>query len=345
MGKVSVGASVYVGLEEYPLNKNLEYLKLLKEVGIEHVFISAHIPEMNSNFLDELNIVLNEASNLGLKMIVDVSKKVYDEINLPKIYALRLDYGFSDEDVLKMYKENKFTLEHNASSVTKAKVERLKELGIDLSKIRVSHNFFPKVYTGMDRGFVRKKNIEFKELGINTSIYIPSHNQKRPPMYEGLPTVEAHRFMDLDQVLSEVNYLEADEIIFGDSYCSKEELLFAINFDYQVSIIPVKLNPNLTKAELNQINKIHQNRLDATPYFVRSSVRSNEVIESNNTINRFIGDVTIDNIGMKRYMGEVCIMLKDLGSDDRVNVVGKVVSIDTLELIEPGRKFKFKIVE
>lgn len=346
--KKEVGASVYVGLKEYPLEENLKYLDLCKEVGISHVFISAHIPEMNDSFLFELKEVLKYASKIGLKMIIDINKKVYDEIkdDLNDAYALRLDYGFSIDEVAKMSKVGKFVVELNASTMSPLKINELKSLGVDLSKIRLSHNFYPKIYTGLDRERVRELNKRFKEYGINVAIYIPSNNMKRPPMYEGLPSIEEHRFMDLESILSEVDPLMCDEVIFGDSYASKEELLTAINFDYSEAIIKIRLNKDITSSELEQIKKIHYNRSDAPIYFIRSSVRSNDEIIPRNPIERKKLDVTIDNRGMRRYMGEVCIMLTDLEADERVNVVGEVVSsIDTVNEIYRGRKFRFKVVE
>ena len=343
-----VGASVYVGLNEYPLEENLKYLDILKELGVSHVFISSHIPEMNEAFLDELKTVLKYATSIGIKMIVDVNKNAFLELkeDLANAYAIRLDYGFSLSDIKELYEEGKFVLELNASTITLNKLEEMKSLGIDLSKIRLSHNFYPKKYTGLDRETVKEKNKLFKELGINIAIYIPSSNMKRPPMYDGLPTIEAHRYLDLDSILSEVDSLYCDEVIFGDSYASREELLQAINFDYSEVILHLRLNSDVTKEEKELIDMLHVNRTDANSYFVRSSIRSNNQIKPKNTTTRHIMDVTIDNIGMKRYMGEVCIVLKDIESDSRVNVIGKVVSSpDIVREIKPGRKFRFKIVE
>ena len=47
--KLEVSASVYVGLKEYPLQRNLDYLRMLKKNGINTVFLSAHMPEMSDS--------------------------------------------------------------------------------------------------------------------------------------------------------------------------------------------------------------------------------------------------------------------------------------------------------
>ena len=51
-------------------------------------------------------------------------------------------------------------------------------------------------------------------------MYIPSQHQKRPPLKEGLPTVEAHRKMPLDAVIQEVLMLGATEIALVMPYAS-----------------------------------------------------------------------------------------------------------------------------
>lgn len=344
--KIEVGASVYVGLDEYPLEKNLEYLELLKKEKIEKVFISSHIPEMRKGFEEELEIVCKKAKELGLKMILDISKPMYEKLGneLPEIYALRLDYGFSLDEIVKMIKEKKFIVELNASTITKEKVNYLLNQGVVLQDIRISHNFYPKKYTGLSRESVIEKNKFFNELGMKVAMYIPSQNEHRPPMYEGLPTIEAHRKQALEATLSEIKNLGISEVIFGDAYCSKEELVTARNFDYDVSVIPLKIVRGTPKRIIDELNKVFINRQDATPYFVRGSNRC-EDIEEFNTVERKTGYVTIDNEKFKRYQGEVCIMLEDLESDERVNVIGECeCSLETLKMIKPGKKFKFKIM-
>lgn len=349
--KIEVGASIYVGLDEYPLEKNIEYLKQLKELKIEKVFISGHIPEMKDSFLEELKCVLNTALELDLKMILDISKPMYEKIfkELPKIYALRLDYGFTIEEIANMYKEQSqkedgFVIELNASTITEENVNYLLNQGVILQNIRISHNFYPKKYTGLSREVVLEKNKILNKYGMKASIYIPSSKQNRPPMYEGLPTIEEHRGQILEATLSEIKGLAVNEIIFGDAYCSKEELMAARDFNYDVAVIPLKLFNGLPDELKKELTKVLRNRTDSTEYFVRGSNRI-EGIKPNNCIQRKTKYVTLDNEKFMRYQGEVCIMLKDLESDERVNVIGECMcSLKTLEMIKPGAFFTFKII-
>src|SRR5690554_6573185 len=99
MRKFDVSASLYVGLDEYPLEDNISYLKLLYDVGVRRIFISAHMPEAHSDALAELNILIDKAQTLNMEVIVDVNKNALKKIGIiNNIYSLRLDWRFDVED-------------------------------------------------------------------------------------------------------------------------------------------------------------------------------------------------------------------------------------------------------
>jgi N-acetylglucosamine kinase-like BadF-type ATPase len=263
---------------------------------------------------------------------------------LTDLHSIRLDYGFSNKDVLELMKKG-YLVELNASVIKEDTMEYLKANGADFSNFRVSHNFYPKKYTGLSYEAVQKKNEYLKSYGCYVVMYIPSHHQARPPMYEGLPTIEAHRNASLTAILSEAKILGCDEVCFGDAYCSEEEIRYATRFDFGIIKIPVILKKDLNDETIKQLLKVHRNRLDETEYFVRSSVRC-DGIKPFNTVTRNVKDVTIDNELFLRYQGEVCIMKKTIEADERVNVVGKCNCSDFLiNNIKPGQKFKLVIDE
>lgn len=343
--EIEVGASIYVGLAEYPLSENLKYLDLLKKNKIEKVFISAHIPEANKDFLAELTKVTNYANELGLKIILDVSKPMMENFPIPKIYSLRLDWGFSMEDVVELTKTKDFVIELNASAIDKAYLDNLIALGVDLTKLRTSHNFFPKVDSGLSYRRVAKTNEVLKSYGLPIMGYIPSQVGKRPPMKEGLPTIEAHRYQDLRITLQEMKALGFSEVVFGDAYASSEELSIARDFDYSTHLIPLRLFSPLEDFQLEHLLSIHYNRLDAPDNLIRSSKRIKEgVVEAINTVKRSKFLVTMDNLNSLRYQGEVMVMKRDLEASNYANVIGEaLISERLLHLIKPGDKFKFII--
>ena len=130
---------------------------------------------------------------------------------------------------------------------------------------------------------MKYKNEFLKSYGCYIVIYIPSHHQARPPMYEGLPTIETHRNAPLTAILSEAKMLGCDEVCFGDAYCSEEEIRYATRFDCSIIKVPVILKKDLSEETMRQLLMVHRNRLDETDYFVRSSVRG-EGIKPFNTV-------------------------------------------------------------
>lgn len=342
--KFKVGASLYVGLEEYPLDENIKYLHLLKKCKVDTVFISYHMPEMHDNSLLELNKVIETCRELNIKIILDVNRKTLETFRVPDdIYSLRLDYGFTVQDILTLG-DKPYLIELNASAITLDEIKFLLNNGLDFKRIRISHNFYPKPYTGLTHEEVLQKNQLLKSLGLQVMAYIPSQVGKRPPIKEGLPTVEKHRNANLISTLADMDALLVDEVFFGDAYASEEELETAVNFDRLTLTIPIIVYSGISDIEKELLTKTHYNRLDANEYFVRSSIREKREIKPFNTINRNRKAITIDNVNFMRYQGEVGIMKTELPADERVNVIGMALISDfLLDRIKPGQKFKFVI--
>lgn len=339
-----VGVSVYLGLKEYPLEDNITYLKRVMAQGIRRIFISAHMPEANEHFDDELNQIIAFAQENKLEIILDVSKKTFSRMkNIQGIYSLRLDWGFDVSDIPQMI-NSQYYIELNASVIRIEELKFLKNKGVDFSRLRISHNFYPKPYTGLDQKDVFEKNKVFKAMGLTIMAYVPSQYGKRPPLQEGLPTIEEHRHMDLVATLGEMHQLMVDEVCFGDAYCSEDELKTALEFNRDCLVIPCVVYQGISEIERDILMRPHRNRSDANPYFIRSSIREKRVIHEWNQQKRIYKTITIDNYKFLRYQGEVSIMKCNLPSDGRTNVVGYALISDyLLHSIKPNQKFRFEI--
>lgn len=337
------GISVYVGLDDYPIEDTLKYLEQAKEFGVDFVFTSAHIPE--ASIEGDFQRLLDKSDELELPLVVDVSKRVMDKFKLPKsLGALRLDYGFTIEEVVEYSNTLPYLIELNASNLTRAYLEKLKALNANFNNIRLSYNFYPKRYTGMDILNVKRLNELYKEYGLKVLAYIPSNSNKRPPLYDGLPSVETHRDLDICKASYELFAVGCDGVCIGDAYInlSDFEKLSSLSDIYE---IPIKTLKNLSTEELEILNNVHTFRIDESSYLKRSSKSRGVKILPNNTMNILPYMVTIDNELYKRYTGELSIALKDMKNKGFVNVVG-VVCEDAhtlIDLIKPGSKFKFKI--
>lgn len=341
----NLGISVYTGLKDYTKEENVKYLQKAKDIGFTHVFSSAHITEA-LNLQDEINDLIETCEKLGLKLSLDISKPQFDNLKLSKnIYALRLDYGFSDEEIIALSNNLDFRIELNASCLSKERLKKLLEDGLNPSNVTLCFNFYPKKWTGHDYLFVHELTKEYHELGFLVACFVPSHVGFRPPLYEGLPTIEMHRIMKLEDAIEELKALKMDTIYFGDAYASVEEL-FVLK-EHNTSDLWVKAK---TYQDISLFNITMKRRIDSPSWMLRlpKLKTANEILPYNN-IERKKYDITVDNIKFARYAGEVNLILNDevekgykLGQDIRVNVVGKInTSEHVLDAIALGAPFRF----
>lgn len=341
------GLSIYCGLDDYTLENNLEYLKKAANLGYEFVFSSAHIPE-STKAADDLQMIINEAAVLGIKLILDVSKPMMNTFVVPKhLYSLRLDYGFTKDEIVALSKDAPYKVELNASTLSATDVEDLIARGLNTKNTRASFNFYPKLYTAHSINDVAQKMAIYKKYQIPVLVFIPSLVGKRPPMYEGLPSIEKHRSQALDLSIEELKAMGFDEIAFGDAYASDEELSLMAHHQTEELILTLNVVDNCPLDLLEQINGIYKIRPDYNDYMLRcTSKRGSAMVKPFNTVTRYRGSVTIDNDGFRRYRGELCIQLTDLPQDDRVNVVGMVsLSEELIKALKEGQKFKMEVTK
>lgn len=338
---IDTGVSVYAGLDDYSKEENIKYLRQAKELGCTYVFSSAHINEAKTS-QEELQSIIDECNKLGLKLSLDVSKRILEKFTeFEGLYALRLDYGFTDEEIIELSHNAPYLVELNASTLSYEHIRSLIDNGINTSRTRFTFNFYPKLYTGHDINDVYNKTKICNDVGIYVGAFIPSHTGFRPPMYEGLPTVEAHRKMELSIAVEELKACGINGICFGDAYASFEEIKMLNDHNTEEVLLKLSLNKDL---ELDYLyNQSFRIRPDLNSYILRiSTLRSSDEILSFNSVDRKRYDVTLDNSKFKRYAGEINIVLQDLPKDERVNVIGKVDTTDLIiDKIKQGNRFRF----
>lgn len=301
------------------------------------------MPEAGSHVYDEFLAIKDKAKSLGLELIVDVSKPTFDKHKMFGVDRIRLDWGFSKEDIVDLVLDG-YDIELNASTLTEELVDYLKER-IDLSLVTVSHNFYPKKYTGLKYEDVKERNNFLNNLGFKVMGYIASLENKRPPLYLGLPTVETMRKMPVFLQKQEMELLGFSKICFGDAIISNKELK-ELTEEKEYFTVPLVLKKGISEKEKEIINKVHRVRIDQSEYMIRSTkYRGEKGIEPNNTEKRSKYDITIDNDLMKRYSGELNIMLTDLEADKAVNVVGRAILSDfSLDYLKMQIPFVFEVI-
>ncbi|WHZ32885.1 MupG family TIM beta-alpha barrel fold protein [Desemzia incerta] len=349
-----LGASLYLSEGS---QKNIEYIKRMNKVGIIKVFTSLHIPEDDtSKTLNVLKDITRLMDELSMELIPDISSGTIAQYGLTKenaisffknlqIKTLRIDYGFTFEEIKEFSKE--FNIVLNASVIDEKYYEELRRVELDSSEITVCHNFYPRENTGLDRNFFIERNRYLKMKGFNIIAFIAGNKDKRGPVFAGLPTLEEHRYLEpLEAYLDLTDKCLVDEVLIGDISISDPSLTKLMKYlKEDIIVLPIKdVQENLLPENFYSV---HTNRKDVAADVIRGTesriILKDQIIQPGNCKERRIGSVTIDNSVYGRYAGEIQVSKRDLPFDSRVNVLATVKEeyLGLLPYIGPARKFQF----
>lgn len=358
---MSKGISVFVGMN-YSLEENKQFIIKAKKYGYSGVFTSLHIPEANyEKAIEEFKEMASLCRSLEMNIIADISPRAFgylgaDMNNLKVlkdmgIYGVRVDFGFTPEEIAS-FTRNPYGLkvEINASTVSRRFFEELDKFNPDYATLQACHNYYPRLNTGISLETFKKKNEMLKSYGMKISAFIPSLINKRGPIFEGLPTLEIHRFLEPQVSAAELFALGMDAVFFGDSIPTDKELKTVGSLQEDVIQLRVELFEPCPIERSIIFSDCHVNRPDAAEDVIRSTnsretLRKEDIINSYNNIERKVGYITIDNKDYLRYCGELQICKKILPMDKRVNVVGKVLEEDLLLLKYIEDETKFRLIE
>lgn len=351
--------SIYPNLENNYLAKCEEYIKLAKQYGFNEVFTSLHLPEVQLDIqISFLYDLANIVSKYNMEIIADIGGKSIKEIiknkellnKLKLVDYFRLDYGYDHQDIkyLHDYLNNKgFIINASIynSEESRKEVEFIRSLN---AEVRACHNFYPRVESGIDEDLALIQKEIFNKLNVPIYYCVPSQNNPRGPIFEGLPSIESHRYLDIKEVMTElINKYDADGIMFSDNFYSEEEFKKSENIEsikYQLKDIQI---PELLNIHTNEqihvhtfndlyddiIYQAHTFRYDSNQRFLRSKTSRTmaefaKSIEPENCIERKAGYITIDNKLYERYSGELQVVLLDSPINEKINVVGYIDAKD-----------------
>ncbi|SKA87278.1 hypothetical protein SAMN05428976_10990 [Clostridium sp. USBA 49] len=356
---MSKGISVFVGMN-YILEDNIKFIKSAKTFGFNNVFTSLHIPEANyKKAILDFKEIAALCKNLNMNIIADISPRAFNylgfDINNLKaikdlgVSAIRIDFGFSAKEIA-YFTQNPYGLkiEINASTVTEKFLKELESYNPNYEMLQSCHNYYPRLNTGISIKTFKKKNDLLKKHNLKISAFIPSLVNKRGPIFEGLPTLEIHRFLEPQISAKELFALGIDGVFFGDAIPTDEELKTVGKISENIIDIRIETFKPCSIEENIIFNYIHENRPDCAEDVIRSTnsrigLKKDDIINPNNTLERNLGFITIDNKNYLRYCGELQICKKDLPKDERVNVVGKIIDeeIFLINYIDDETKFRF----
>lgn len=352
-----IGVSIYP--EKVGVNETKDYLKLASEYGVTKVFANLlrHVPDdKGKKVMSIYNDVGNYAKSLGMKVYYDVDRVFYKDWSLEPTetkffldlgaYGVRFDGGFNGVAESKV--SQKMHIESNLSQGT-YEVDETIRLGGKTSNMTVSHNFYPQEYTGLSIPTFIEWNTKAKERSLRTGAWLGLEASDRGygpwDINDGLPTVEAHRHMKIeDQLMDLLSWGVVDDIMIGEQPpLERSEKIFqrikGVMESYKkfFSLKEVVVEANIDKSISEIENKIvydivsMKNRLDSNTYFHRSSegrvVYQSESIPPRNSGKILSsGDIVIMNEKMGKYKGELHILFKEVDDSERKvrNYVGSI---------------------
>lgn len=358
---MSYGFSIYFGLD----NTQEENIKLLDEaygLGFTRIFTSFHIPEANYSILkSEAREFFKLAEKYNMDIITDVSPSTFKFLGLNHmdlkglcdmgVRTIRIDFGYTEEEISEMSKNPYgIKIQLNASTITKEFFEDLDRYSPNYRNVDALHNFYPRIGTGISEECMLEKNTILSKRGIKASAFVQSNNRKRGPLYDGLPSLEDHRGIEVREAANHLFALGNKCVFIGDSLPSKEELVDLSSLNPEAVELYIELK-ECDSVTLRLLRETYTQRTDEARDAIRASesrllLRGDKIKELNTTYKNY-GDITIDNENYMRYMGELQILKTNQKGDYRTNVVASVLQkhIYLLKYIKGGKKFYFNIVD
>lgn len=319
-----------LGISVYFKDLDVEYLKEAAQCGAKYVFTSLHIPEEDYSDLDQkLPLFLDTCQQLGLQVVPDVSPVTFDKLKVETgnyhrlkemgFQSLRLDYGFDNYETVKQLQKD-FYLMLNASVVNKEYLDGAIKAGVDMTKIVLTHNFYPRKETGLGIEAFNHKNKVFKEYGLTIQAFICGDVLKRFPLYEGLPTLECHREKNpLCAAVELIHDCGIKDVLIGDSKASIETLRSIHSYMEDKKLY---IKAHLDKGYQYLYDQEIQIRKDQAEQVIRLAVPRVSDVEVYHNTRRPRGSITMQNALTGRYSGEIHLNKIDMGMDARVNVIG-----------------------
>lgn len=335
------GFAVYVSAFE----EQLPMLEKLKGRKIP-IFTSLHIgEEVSKTYVSEVEAMCDWLHENDFYILADVSPYTLERFEETSLAALverlhinnlRLDFGFDSQGLADELKNVDVT--YNASTILGEMKTRA-----DASYM---HNFYPRPETGLDVELFKQLNQSIKEIGGKILSFISGDQDKRGPIYEGLPTLEHHRYLaPYAQYMDMVRTYEMDGVYLGDLSLSDQQLDLILAYEADGLL---KLPVELSDGHEGLYHQPSTVRVDSPRGLIRVQesrefAQAGRAIAPMNTVNRPRGVVTMDNERYKRYSGEVQVMKADYPADDRVNVIGQLPAeyLLLLDNLENGEKFMF----
>lgn len=352
------GITIYPGLDNTP-EENLQFLEQAAFCGFTRVFLSLVLPYADlPRAKAELPEILAVARKLHMEIIASLTPEVMRTLHITHlslsafrfmgIHTLYLP-NFIPEDLAELSRnKHGLRIQFNAAHLSCEQLQKLLDEKPNLSQLEALHSGYARKGTGLSEENLLRRTGILRQAGIHVGAFVPSTFRPRSPFCDGIPSLEMHRKMPADLACRHLAAMGVDSVILSDSMASAEEL-FAIG---KVSRNEILLRAKLLTNDSRQkqlLRYIFTARIDEARDAIRAvegcflTKQIGNVIQPENTINRQLGDITIDNQNCTGFMGEVQIIKNPSPASKRTNVAARIPKeeIFLMNYIVPGRKFYF----
>lgn len=357
-----LGVSIYP--EKSTEKEIFNYLDLASENGFTRIFSCLlSVSDTKENIKNTFQKINSYAKEKGFEIILDVSPRVFDELNISykdlsffkEVGAdgLRLDVGYSgSEESLMTFNEQGLKIEINMSNNTHY-IDTIIDFMPNKDNLIACHNFYPHRYSGLNFEHFIRCTEKFNKHGLRTAAFITSQNDNTfgPwPVTDGLPTLELHRKLPIEVQAKHLIALgNINDIIISNCYPRVEEMQKLGSMRKDMVTFDIEINEGTSEVERKIIlEEIHFNRGDFSSNIIRSTMprvkykgHKFPVFNAPDIIRK--GDVIIESSEYGHYAGELQIALNDMKNSGKSNVVARIreEEIFILSYIKPWQKFNF----
>lgn len=353
-----------LGISVYPFHSKMEenkaYIDLASKYGFTRCFMCLlSVEHSKEDVKKEFSEIINYAKSKGIKTTLDISPDVFKHLDISYndlkffyelgAWGIRLDLGFSgNEESLMTYNPYGLKIELNMSNDT-TYLDTIMYYKPNRENLIGCYNFYPHKYSGLKKEYFINSMNRFNKYSISTSAFVTAKESTFGPwpVCDGLPSVEEHRYLPIEIQAMELFFLGVESVFISDCYASEDTFKKLSSLNKSLITFKANLDKGLDNTQRDIVlNTLHQNRIDASEYFIRSS--KSRITDKNKTIKLFNavstikrGDILIDSSEYGTYVGELQIALRDLENTGRTNVVGRIDDdyLFLLDYIKPAHRF------
>ena len=279
------GISIYE--EKSTKEEIFKYIDLAHKYGFTRIFSCLlSVTDTKENIINKFKEINLYAKDKGFEIIVDVSPRVFGELDInysdlsffKEIEAdgLRLDLGYTgSEESLMTFNPQNLKIEINMSNDTRY-IDTIMNYQPNKNNLIGCHNFYPHNYSGLGLDFFKKCTENFSKYGIQTAAFLTSQSENSfgPwPVTDGLPTLEVHRHLPIEiQAKHFIAMGNVDDLIISNCYATEEEMKKIAELRRDLVTFDVELTENTPEIEQKILfEELHFNRGDISENFIRST--------------------------------------------------------------------------